>query len=165
MSLHNPRLTLRRPSIEHVDTMLKAKKVLIGEPEDRGPNRDSEQARLVWPVLVNSKSDQCYVSATLYPNDRDLRFSISLVYYDHNVWHLDFVPHYRAEVNPPLVGHDNGFETIWGPHCHRWEENRQFSQHGAIPHPLRFRVPLPADVQNWENAFRYFAGEVNIDQP
>lgn len=165
MSQDNFRLSRNRPSIEHVDLVLKAEKEFIGEPEYRRPNRDSEQVRLVWPILVNNRSAQCYVSATLYPNDRDVRFSISLVYYEYNIWRLDFVPFYRAEINPHLPGHDNSMQTIWGPHCHPWEENRRLSQQGAIPHPLRFRVPLPKDVKNWENAFRYFAGKVSIHPP
>ena len=154
-----------RPIVEHVNSILKAKKTFVGTPEYRSPNRYSEQVRLVWPVLINKQSDHCYVAVTLYPNDCGLRFTICLVYYDRNIWRLDFEPMDRVEINPGLDGNEYSLATIQGPHCHRWEENRLFATRYAIPEPLPFRIPLPREVQTWDNAFRHFAGATNIDQP
>ena len=118
-----------------------------------------------WPLLVNGQTDYCYVSAVLYPNEFELRFNISLIYLEYNIWRLDFDPWGRVKVNPPLLGHKFSLATIDGPHCHPWNENRRFAIGGLIPEPLPFRVPLDNDIQSWENAFRYFAGATNIGSP
>ena len=153
-----------RPIVELVDGLLEAQKEFAGRLQHRPPNRAAEQAWLHWPVLVDGQTAECYVAATLYPNDDELRFTICLTYRDHNVWRLDYEPMYRCEVNPRLNGHEFSLATIWGPHCHRWEENRSFATHGTVPETLPFRVPL-LGVHTWENAFRHFVGETNIDQP
>ena len=152
------------PIAELVDDLLNASKMLVGQVQLRRPNRVSEQARLHWPVLVSGQSAECYVAATLYPNEGDLRFTISLVYRGSNVWRMDFEPMTQIKVNPLLRGHEYSMARIAGPHCHRWEENRMFATPRAIPDPLPFRVPLEG-VRNWESAFRHFVGETNIAQP
>ena len=154
-----------RPIVEHVDSILRAEKTFAGRPEYKKPNRESDQVRLDWPVLINNQSDHCYIAVTLYPNDSELRFTISLVYYGRNIWRLDYEHMDRVEINPRLDGHENSLEIIEGAHCHRWKENRLFATHGNIPEPLPFRVPLSKEVRTWENAFRYFVGATNIHQP
>ena len=136
----------------------------MGMPEPLSPNRISEQARLRWPVLVGGISKNCYLAATLYPNESFLRFTISLVFQERNISRLDYEPTDRIEINPPLAGHPFSLETIRGPHFHRWTENKHFASAGVIPETLPFRVPL-VGMHNWDNAFRHFAGETNIRQP
>lgn len=165
MSLDRSKLPIGRPHVERVDIIIKARKEFIGKPESRRPNRHSEQVRFDWPLLVNGQTDYCYVSAILYPNEPELRFNISLIYLEYNIWRLDFDLWGRIKVNPPLPGHEYNLATIDGPHCHPWDENRRFAVGGLIPEPLPFRVPLDKDIQTWENAFRYFAGATNIGSP
>lgn len=153
-----------RPIVALVDELLSAPKRLVGTIQQRNPNREAEQARLHWPVLVNGQSAECYVAVTLYPDDGELRFTICLTYRDHNIWRLDFEPMNHIEVNPLLEDHDLSLATIIGPHCHRWNENRLFATHDAIPERLPFKTPLEK-VQTWEKAFRHFCGETNIEQP
>ena len=156
-----------RPIAELVDELLAAPKELVGDARFRPPNREEEQARLLWPVLVKGESDRCAVSCTLYPNVPDLRFTISLILSNMSVWRLDFEPDWRIEHNGPLPGQRYDSATIRGPHCHRWAENRRFASHNMIPQTLPFRVPYdgPKTGPNvWVNAFRYFLGETGIEQ-
>lgn len=148
-----------------VAALLADQKQFAGDPEPRRPNREGEQGRIHWPVLVRGQSAQCYVAATMFPEDEDLRFTISLVLRQDNIWRLDFEPDDRIEMNPELAGHEFSLATIRGPHCHRWEENRLFASRDRIPSPLPFRVPLPSSIRTWEQAFRHFVTETNIDQP
>ena len=157
-----------RPIAELVDDLLAAPKELAGSNRYLEPNRPEEQARSSWPVLVNGKSEGCTVACTFYPNDVDLRFTISLVFRSINLWRLDFEPDHRVEQNPPLAGHPYSNATIRGPHWHRWTENRHSATHSSIPPTLRFRAPYegPRNGPNvWENAFRLFLGETGITQP
>ena len=153
-----------RTIVALVDELLSARKQLVGTIQHRRPNRATEQARLNWPVLVNGQTAECYVAVTLYPNDEDLRFTICLAYLDHNIWRLDFEPMEHVALNPNLAGHEFSLATIRGPHCHRWSENRLLATKGTIPEKLPFRTPLE-NVYTWDNAFRHFCGETNIDQP
>ena len=158
----------RRPIAELVAQLLATPKELVGDPSPKAANRD-DQVRWAWPVLVNGEADQTYVSATLYPNDIDPRFSISLIFGTHNIWRLDYELG-RIETNPFLPGHEFSGKVIYGPHCHQWDENRRFATKSTIPDPLPFRVPLNIPltgtrVQQWENSFRYFAGQTRIGQP
>lgn len=147
-----------------MDALLAAEKELAGDPTWRRPNRATEQARLSWPVLVNGIVADCFLAATIYPEDRDLRFTITFNCHDKNVWRLDFEPWDRIEMNPFLPGHPLSGATIRGPHCHPWEENRRFGVSGRIPDELPMRIPLP-NIRSWDSAFRHVLGETNIRQP
>lgn len=160
-----------RTLLDLVDDLLAAPKALAGDPQLRHPNRVNEEVRWRWPVLANGESDSCSVTANLYPNEADLRFSISLTFLAHNIWRLDYEPIHRVEHNPFLLGHKYSLATIAGPHCHPWKENRRLAARGQIPVPLGFRVPLEmpnthADGSHrWEKVFRHFLGLTNISQP
>ena len=155
----------KQPVAELVEALLAAPKEFTGDPEPQRPNRADEQGRIYWPVLVNGQTDQCYVAMTMYPEEVDLRFTISFVFRQDNVWRLDFEPDDIPHLNRPLPGHEYSLATIRGPHCHRWQENRHFSNRDRIPVPLPFRTPLPYGIRTWEQAFRHFLTETNIAQP
>lgn len=147
-----------------VDQLLAADKELIGNPVF-GDGNATRDKRLSWPVLVSGESSRCVVCATAYPFDADLRFTLTLNYEDHNIWRLDHEPIYRCEINPFVTGHPYSGQTICGPHCHPWDLNRADATPKSLPDPMRWRMPLPPNVQGWENSFRWFLGEANIAQP
>ncbi|WP_092782377.1 hypothetical protein [Rhodospira trueperi] len=74
-----------RPTLAFVDALLATEKDLAGEPTWRRPNRTTEQARFSWPVLANGVLADCFLAATIYPEDRDLRFTNTLNCHDTNV--------------------------------------------------------------------------------
>lgn len=154
-----------RPIADLVDELLAADKELAGAPEWRQPNRETEQGRLHWPVLVKGEISDCYLAATVYPVDPELRFTICLVYRDRNIWRLDYEPTERVEFNRFIKGHPYSGLPIAGPHCHRWEDNRVYVSHASIPEEFPIRTPLGEEVRSWEKAFRYLLGETNIAQP
>lgn len=157
-----------RPIAELVDELLAARKELTGTVRLRQANREGEQIRAEWPVLVNGRSSQCALAWTLYPNAPEMRFTICLLFRSQNIWRLDFEPDERIERNPLIPAHALSGAEIRGPHCHRWEDNRRFATYHAIPEQLPFRVPYSGSrtgPQVWENAFRFFLGQTGIEQP
>lgn len=148
-----------------VDQLLAASKSFTGIPLWNTGNRDEDE-RFVWPVLVNGETAECNVCGTAYPNLPELRFTITLNFRQQNIWRVDWEPEGRGgEVNPILPGHPHSGETIWGPHCHPWDLNRHTVKGAQIPRLLIWRKPLPANVQGWDNTFRWFLGETNIEPP
>ncbi len=157
-----------RPIVELVDELLAARKELTGSIWPRRANREAEQVRAEWPVLVNGQSAECSLAWTLYPNADELRFTICLLFRGLNIWRLDFESEDRIERNPLDPGHPRSGLEIRGPHCHRWEDNRRFATRDAIPSGLPFRVQYDGTKvgpQVWENAFRFFLGQTGIEQP
>ncbi len=146
-----------------VDALLEADKVLVGVVHWHDGTR-SEDKRFDWPVLVGGETAECAVAATAYPDELDLRFTITLNYRSHNIWRIDHDPPYRRETNPFLTGHRYSGDTIRGPHFHPWVDNRHEATPATFP-TLCWRRPLPSQVQGWENTFRWFLGETNIGQP
>jgi len=148
-----------------IDALIEAEKSLIGEPLWHEGNRVGEEERLDWPVLVNGESVNCKVSITAYPNLPYLRYTITLNYEDRNIWRVDHESPDRVELNPFRVGHElNGLRVI-GPHCHTWADNKGDATPATIPDPLPWRRPLPDNTRSFDSTFRWFLGEVNVDQP
>ena len=147
-----------------IDALLRAEKALVGIPEWREGTRSADE-RFDWPVLVGGETAECVVAATAYPQEPDLRFTITLNFRNHNIWRVDYEPSYRRETNPIVKGNPYSGDMIYGPHCHPWDINRQDATPATIPRLLRWKRPLPPQVRGWENTFRWFLGETNIAQP
>ena len=146
-----------------IDRLLDADKTLAGSPGWHAGNTAADE-RFEWPVLVGGETAECAVAVTAYPDDPDLRFTITLNYRDHNIWRVDYDPPYRRETNPIMKGHPYSGDMIYGPHCHPWDINRDDATPATIP-LLRWRRPLPPQLRGWQNTFRWFLGETNITQP
>lgn len=147
-----------------IDALLAAEKVLVGTPSWGDGTRGSDK-RFDWPVLVADETADCRVSATAYPEEPDLRFTITLNFRDLNIWRVDHEPTDLFDINPIQKGHPHSGKLIQGPHCHPWDINRHEATPSRVPNPLRWRRPLPTQAQGWENVFRWFLGETNIVQP
>ena len=153
-----------RPHIAKlIDSLLAAEKALAGNPGWQPGNRPGE-LRWDWPVLVEGESANCQVSVTAYPEDYPNRFTITLNYVGRCIWRLDYEPDYKAHINPPDRAPFLGDYTIWGRHYHSWADNRHLATPANPPRILDCARALPSNIQNWENAFRWFCGETRITQ-
>lgn len=54
---------------------------------------------------------------------------------------------------------------IFGPHIHRWQENRHLASDRSLPEELLFAIPLPSKIKTFEAAFWHFCDEANIVCP
>ena len=149
---------------ELVDALLAVDKSLLGNAGWAEGQRPG-QRRMDWPVMVEGQTADCKVAAESYPEHDALKFSVSLVYSRHPVWRLDFEPDHTAHFNPPARAGMLGGSVVRGQHYHAWADNRYTATHGSLSKQLPCARPLPSTVQRWENAFRWFLGEVNIAQP
>lgn len=51
---------------------------------------------------------------------------------------------------------------IFGPHYHRWEDNRMLNNAATPPKELEFAVRLPVEFRGFDSAFRWFCGDAKI---
>lgn len=65
-------------------------------------------------------------------------------------------------MNPPTGRPQGIVGRVRGPHVHLWADNRQLCTPSAPPARLRFARPLPGNIRNFENAFRWFCGACMI---
>lgn len=119
--------------------------------------------KIRWPLLYESEVSDAELHLTALPNRAELKFTIALVY-RWCIARLDFVPDREGHTNPAdravLL---DGTHRVRGPHCHSWADNRHLATAAGLPHDLKCARPLPTSIRRWEQAFRWFCGEVNID--
>lgn len=147
---------------ELVDRLLAAKKSLVGKAtwQETG---DPRELRATWPVMVG---DEVPPGVTLvvnyYPNSNPPRFTISLNA-PRSVARIDWGEdggHTNSLLRPNELP-----AVVVGSHYHAWEDNRRFCTAHTLPSELPNARELPDNVRSFHNAFRWFLGEVGIDQP
>ncbi len=148
-----------------VDRLLSAQKSFAGSSPDWVEGNREEEVRFTWPVLINGESHACYVAATAYPNFRGERFTISLIFKNSNIWRIDYEPDFKRHTNPFDRASLLGSYEVRGKSYHSWEDNRYLATHATLPKKFECARHLPENVQGWENAFRWFCGQTNIDSP
>lgn len=158
----NPRTSQHIANL--IDDLLAAEKTLAGTPYWRDGNRPDER-RLDWPVLVEGQSVNCLISVTAYPNIGEERFTITLNYGGRCIWRVDYEPNYAHHINPPERAVTLGGYDIPGPHYHSWGDNRHHATPVSLPKELDCARELPSNARGWDNVFRWFCGEINVNQP
>lgn len=148
-----------------VDIVLASTKSLEGIPSwERGAR--SHDRRLVWVVLVEGQSAECALTATAYPEMGERRFTISLVVKQRCVWRLDYDPIDTEHINPPDRLKIPGIPPhIRGQLFHSWEDNSYLASKTRLPNQLYCAKELPINVRGWENSFRWFCGQTQIESP
>ena len=142
-----------------VDRFLRTEKHPQGRPLWREGNPGDMRIR--WPLLVGTSVSEAFLNLVTYPNSPELRFTIGLNF-RHQIARIDFVPEYDWHANPPDQVWRLGSAQIHGPHYHAWADNRYLATASALPRELACARPLPAQIRRWEQAFRWFCGEVGI---
>ena len=151
-----------RPDIRQlVDGLIEAEKQLAGEGEWRS-DRDG--------VYRFTRAVECRgeIAAELvvkaYPRRPQPCFRLILTM-GRAVWRVDFVQSEthlnprnarRRETDPPRA-------IIKGPHYHAWADNRGFATMGSLPAKLRNARFMPERVRSYDQAFRWFCAETNIE--
>lgn len=142
-----------------VDDFLAADKTLAGTPEWT-VELNRFVYRWVCPLAVNGELSGFDFTIKAYPHNSVFTFRI-IVSYDKAIWRLDFAydePHTNS-FNAPT---DIAGNIITDRHFHSWPDNRRFATAKALPAKLHNARNLPSNVQTFENALRWFCGEVRI---
>jgi hypothetical protein len=147
-----------------VDELLTASKSLSGIPIWTNGNRQ-EELRFSWPVLIEDELHGCYVAATAYPDSRETRFTISLVFRGICIWRVDYEHEHKRHTNPADRIVALGCAVVAGRGFHAWSDNRHLATFAGLPKEMKCARPLPENIRGWENTFRWFCGETRIAQP
>jgi len=142
-----------------VDRLLLAEKRLQGRGQWREANPGAMRIR--WPLLVGTSIFDALLHLMYWLNSAELRFSIGLNY-RVQIARLDFVPNHEWHDNPIGRARMLGGARIRGPHYHAWTDNRHLSTASALSRELTCARQLPAQIRRWDQAFRWFCGEVGI---
>jgi hypothetical protein len=144
-----------------IDALLEARKVMIGLGDWFATDRDG-QLRWSRPLQDASSGEITGLEliADAYPREPEATFKLVLKH-GIAVSRVDYGP-YESHLNKgdPLRGVTRGL--IIGPHAHLWCDNRPRRPTMALPRELDVAQLLPAKVQGFENAFRWFCGENGI---
>jgi hypothetical protein len=144
---------------DFVDALLGARKVLAGVA-DWQPDAVEGVFRYVRAVEYQGEiAGELTVKA--YPRRPTLRFRIILTV-GRAIWRLDYsfgdAPHVNSHNRPAdLTG-----EPITEPHYHSWADNRRFAKANALPARLHNARILPKRIRRFEQAFRWFCAQTNI---
>jgi hypothetical protein len=144
---------------ELVDRLLAAEKRLQGRPSWTEGNPGEMKIR--WPLLVGTSVSEAYLFLAAYPNSPSARFTIGFVY-RHMIARLDFLPEHEYHDNPLDRLWSLGASRVYGSHYHSWTDNRYLATATAIPRELTCARVLSPQIRRWEQAFRWFCGEVGI---
>jgi len=153
----------RAQDIALVDAFLARPKILSGAPPEFGPKPRGKEAswEAAWPVanidgIVEAGSVRVrYAPASAEP------FSILLVYREQCVYRLDHVEEDVRHSNPYWGRALEAPAMVCGPHVHTWALNRDHvlrQDSWEIP----CRLPLQQQIRRFDQAFPWFADQVNL---
>ena len=146
-----------------IDRLVAAQKEIAGYPAWEKTSYPG-QWRWLAPLNEAGQGTNLKLIVDFYPQKPPVTFSILLVWFSA-VQRLDYGPGV-AHHNHEMRGLETpaGVQIGWikGPHCHLWSDNRMLVRETGLPKELEFARLLPAPVQGFENAFRWFCGEVNV---
>lgn len=114
-----------------------------------------------WPLLVGTSISDAFLNLMYWPNSPEPKFGIGLNY-RVQIARLDFAPNHEWHDNPINRARLLGGARIYGPHYHSWEDNRHLATAAALSRELTCARQLPAQIKRWDQAFRWFCGEVGI---
>ncbi len=138
-------------------------KTLVGEAAwTEGPHEGC--SRWLSPLAIDGVTIGMNLCVDVYTRSPKPDFHILLIY-EICIARLDFSEldrhrnHTLKSVRTPAAV-DIGW--IFGPHFHRWCNNRGLAMPGSRPKTLEFAVKLPQNVRTFEASFRHFCAECLI---
>lgn len=154
----------RSDEVELVDAFLAQEKFLSGAPPEFGPRLRGKQGSLwdtTWPVADKAGIVENGNLRVNYAPASEKLFSIVLVFRQQCIYRLDFVAETVCHANPLWVRAIGIEPTVCGPHAHPWDVNRDHIL-GQNVWDLPCRVPLPQQIRRFDQAFPWFAEQVNL---
>ena len=148
---------------ERVDVLVRAQKHITGMSEWKRTDYEG-QWRWLSPLSIDGVLTNMNLIVDAYPRSSFIKFHINLIYMV-SVQRLDYSEEDRHNDHsvkgvPFPAGARLGW--IYGPHCHRWEDNRTLATGATLPKELEFAVEMPQSARGFDNAFRWFCGDANI---
>ncbi len=144
-----------------VDELLSADKTLEGVPNWE-QSSNIQEYRLTFPVFIDGRSTEAFVEINAYPNAPSLRFRILFII-EKCVWRIDHTE-YERHINPIDTFNNIQPSSFLCPHYHSWEDNRRYCTKSSLPKRLMIGRPLPENIKQFDAAFRWFCGKINISQ-
>jgi hypothetical protein len=157
-------MDLPRHYRERVDLLLSTDKTLAlaGEPEWQNGPYDGE-VRWLAPLAIDGETINMSLCVSFFPRSPIMDFHVNLIY-ETTVSRLDFSEidrHHNHVVKGIETPPDIQLGWIYGPHHHRWIDNRMLAYTNQGPKELEFAVSIPANL-SFDSAFRRFCGDCKI---
>ncbi len=143
-----------------VDALLEQEKFIAGGLDWQNGPRDG-QRRLSAALSADGEIGDIRLVVDAYPDWFEPKFTISLIL-ARTVCRLDYGNN-ASHVNRPPAPDGIELGLITGPHFHAWRDNRHLATQKHLPEESKFASLLPANVKGFQNAFRWFCGEVNVN--
>lgn len=146
-----------------VDAFLAQAKFLSGAPPEFGykPRGKEPSWEAVWPVVNSAGIGESGSVRVRYARASEEPFSIILEFRDQCICRLDFVDQNFCHDNP-FWARSMGIPTrVCGPHIHTWALNRDHILQ-QDKWTIQCRVPLPPQIRRFDQAFPWFADQVNL---
>jgi hypothetical protein len=154
---------VNRPLVDLLSELMASPKAIAGTPTWQTTARDG-QFRWLAALAIDGAVSKAVLVVDAYPRSELLRFTISLICGTAlarlDYWEMDrHLNHIVSGLVTPA-----GVELRWldGPHFHGWPQNSGLVKNEP-PRELEFAVPLPASIQGFANAFRWFCAENAIE--
>jgi hypothetical protein len=156
----------RQEEVELADAFFAKKKRLSGSPPEFGPRVGEQKTqglwRADWPltdengISLGGEVRFNHSAASRKP------FSICLVFRERPIYRVDFVDSTECH-NNPYWGASFGLDPrVCGPHAHPWLMNRDHILCQDRWY-LDCRFPLQAQIRRFDQAFPWFADQVNLE--
>jgi len=153
----------RAEDVALVDAFLAQAKFLSGPAPEFGykPRGKDPSWEANWPLVNSAGIGESGSIRVRYAPSSQEPFSILLEFRERCVCRIDFDKETVCHDNPPWAQGMGVPVRVCGPHIHTWPLNRE--------HVLRqdkwliqCRVPLPPQIRRFDQAFPWFADQVNV---
>lgn len=154
----------QRPVSQIIDELIEAPKVLGGEPGWQPTDHNQNELRLLMPLLLRGgTSTNARVEVKSYPNIIPIKYRILFLVHEC-LFRVDYAFD-ETHLNPLNKPYSLLETRVSGLHYHSWNDNKTFCTHTCLPRELKHARILPDGLRNFDNTFRWFCGQLNIEQP
>lgn len=158
-------ITGRAEDIALVEAFIAQDKELSGPPPEFGPKASGKKHGTIWdatwPIANSSGIIESSALRVNYAPASSKPFSIVLVFRGQCVTRLDFVDDAICHANPLWAQPYGVPPNVCGPHIHRWDHNHRHIIHQQV-WELPCREPLPPQIRRFDQAFPWFADQINL---
>lgn len=153
----------RAEDVSLVDAFLAQAKNLSGAPPEFGwkPRGKEPSWEAAWPVVNTVGIGESGSIRVRYAPASKKPFSILLEFREQCVCRLDFVDSDECHDNPHWARALGVPVRVCGPHIHSWALNREHILRQDQWNP-QCRIPLPPQIRRFDQAFPWFADEINL---
>lgn len=154
--------TKRADDVFAVDAFLAEPKSLKGSLPEWTASERLKELQAVWLIADAVGVERAQLRFRV---DRARRHfpSVSLLFRDRMVWRLDLVHADECKPNPPLAARRGLPPRVCGPHCHQWDDNREYLLTNPPKWSLPIRRALPSNVRRLPQALPWLAERLNLE--